>query len=237
MAEAETQKPEPVVKPVKAKKLKIDGRKVAYWNAFAISFATFFGTALIFNAIASIITNQTKGEWYFGIPFSGLFTSWDITYGLPSSLILAAIALGLGIFSVVSVNKITDADALKKAWKCNAKIFGVLTGLYALSLCLTCLYSLMNIKKGAGDFQGQLWLSGFLPTLIMGGVSGFIFAMSVSIAKGKTALVRVMSFIAVSVAALAIALVFTERMIVIHSKKSASSVLEDTKKSLWDYLF
>ena len=237
MAEAETQKSEPVVKPVKTKKLKIDGKKVAYWNTFAISFATFFGVALIFNAIASIITNQTKGEWYFGIPFSGLFTSWDIAYGLSSTLILAAIALGLGIFAVATVNKITDAEALKKAWKCNAKVFGVLTGLYALSLCLTCLYSLMNIKKGAGDFQVDLWLSGFLPTLIMGGVSGFIFAMSWQIAKGKTALVRVMSFVAVSVASLAFAMVFIERMVVIHSKKSASSILDDTKKSLWDYLF
>ena len=237
MAEAETQKPEPVVKPVKAKKLKIDGKKVAYWNAFAISFVTFFGVALIFNAIASIITNQTKGEWYFSVPFSGLFTSWDIAYGLPSTVIISTIALGLGIFGVATVNKITDADALKKAWKCNAKVFGVLTALYALSVCLICVYSLMNIKKGAGEFQGQLWLSGFLPTLIMGGVSAFIFAMSLSITKGKTALVRVMSYIAVSVASLAFAMIFIERMIVIHSKSSTSSVLENTKKSIWDYLF
>ena len=236
MAEAATQAPEPVVKPVKAKKFKIDGKKAAYWNAFAISFSVFFGVALIFSAIASIITSQTKGEWYFDVPFLGLATSWDVAYGLPATVIVSAIGLALGIFAVVSVNKITDAEALKKAWKCNAKIFGTLTGLYALSLCLICVYSLMNIKKGAGEFQKDLWLSGFLPTLIMGGVSAFIFAMSVSIAKGKTALVRVMSFIAVSVAALAFTMIFIERMIVIHGKGSSSSVLEDTKSSIWDLL-
>ena len=233
MAEAETQKPAPVVTKVKAKKIKIDGKKIAYWNAFAISGSIFFGVAIIFNAIASLITSQTKGEWYFGVPFSGLLTSWSNAFNLPSEVILAALVLGLGIFAVTTVNKITDAEALKKAWKCNAKIFLGLTTLYALSLVLICIYSIMNIQKGAGEFQKDLWLSGFLSTLIMGGVAGFIGVVSLAIAKGKTVLVRIMSYIAVSVASLAFMMMFIERIVTIHSSKSTST---SELKSLWDAL-
>ena len=235
MAEAETQQSAPVVKKVQTKKLKIDGKKVAYWNAFAISASIFFGIAIIFNAIASLITSQTKGEWYFGIPFSGLLTAWDITYNLPAVVILATLVLGLGIFGVVTVNKITDAEALKKAWKCNAKIFLGLAALYAVSLVLVGIYSLMSIKKGAGEFQKDLWLSGFLPTLIMGGVAAFIGFMSVEIAKGKTALVRVLSYVAVSVAAVAFTMMFVERLVTIHSKKTSYDT-SSTLDSLWDLL-
>ena len=102
MAEAETQKPAPVVTKVKAKKIKIDGKKIAYWNAFAISGSIFFGVAIIFNAIASLITSKTKGEWYFGVPFSGLLTSWSNAFNLPSEVILAALVLGLGVFAVIA---------------------------------------------------------------------------------------------------------------------------------------
>jgi hypothetical protein len=231
MAEAANQQPAPVVKPVQAKKIKIDGKKIAYFNAFALSFATFFGIALIFNAIAGF----TKGKWSFGIPFSGIFLSWDISY-VPNIVILAFIALAMSIFGLVTVNKITDADALKKAWCANAKVFMVLTTGYVVAAIATCVYSLMYIKDGAGPTQKALWLNGFIPTLVMGGVSFGIAAISKAIAGGKTALVRVMSYIALTVASIAFILMFVQQLVSIHGKKSSSSYDFDDYSDLWDLL-
>lgn len=232
MAEAANTQPAPVVKQVKAKNIKIDGKKVAYFNTFALSFATFFGVALIFNAIGSLISTQTKGYWHFGIPFAGLFTGWDLS-AVPTVIILALMTLVCGIAGLVTVNKITDADALKKAWCCNAKVFFGLTALYVLAMVATCLYSLCSIKKGAGSMQKNLWLSGFIPTLVMGGVSFFIAFMSKSIAAGKTALVRVMSYIALSIASLAFVMVFIDHFVEYYSKKGSSySDYDDLQNSI-----
>lgn len=236
MAEAETQQSAPVVKPVQAKKVKIDGKGAAYFNTFAISFAIFFGVALIFHSIGALITSQTKGSWTFGIPFSGLFTSWDNSY-VPNAIILAFLTLICGIAGLVSVNKITDADALKKAWKCNFKVFGTLSLLYAIAFIATCIYSVCSIKKGAGPAQKSLWLSGAIPTVVMGGVSCFIAFMSKSITAGKTALVRVMSYIALSVASIAFVMVFIDHFVEFYSKKSSSSYDDiDNYLDIWNSL-
>jgi hypothetical protein len=237
MAEAETHQSAPVVKPVQAKKLKIDGKKVAYYNAFATSFAIFFGVAVLFNAIGILITTQAKkASWSFGIPLSSIFASWDISY-VPNVVLFAFLALALAIFGLLSINKITDAEALKKAWKCNSKVFFLLAGLYGVAALATCVYALMYIKKGAGPTQKSLWLNGFIPTLVMGGVSAFIGAISKSIANGKTALVRVMAYIAISIASVSFIMMFIEELVDIHSKKSSAlDTIENYTDSIWDFL-
>lgn len=228
MAEAATQQSAPVVKPVQAKKIKVDGKKIAYFNTFALSFATFFGVALIFNTIGALINhNAKKANWYFDIPFLGSVLSFDIANGLPSVVLLAFLVLALAIAGLVTVSKITDAESLKKSWCVNAKVFMAITALFGVSAIATAIYSLMSIKKGAGKAEGSLWLNGFLPTAIMGAVSFGIAAISKAIANGKTALVRVMSYIAISVASIAFIMMFIDQMIYLHKKSSSSYDYDD----------
>jgi len=229
MAEAANQQPAPVVKQVQTKKIKIDGKKVAYYNAFAISFATFIGVAVIFNAIAGF----TKGKWSFGIPFSSILLSWDISV-VPNIIIFGVLALVLAIFGLTSVNKITDADALKKAWGLNKRFFGLIAAAYAINLVTIAIYSLMSIKKGAGKFQAELWLESFIPSLVMGAVAFGISSISKAIAGGKTQLVRTMSYIALSVASVAFIMMMVEQLVSIHGKKSVSDI-DDLEEGL-DYL-
>lgn len=223
MAEAATQESAPVVKPVQAKKIKVDGKKVAYFNTFALSFATFFGVALLFNSIGCLIVHTSKKTlpmgWYFDIPFINNILSWDITSGLDGHVLLGVLVLVLAIAGLVTVNKITDADALKKSWCVSAKVFTAIALLFGISAITTAIYSLMIIKEGCGKAEGSLWLNGFLPTAIMGGTSFGIAAISKAIANGKTALVRVMSYIAISVASFAFILMFIDQMVQLHPSK------------------
>lgn len=222
MAEVETQKSESVTKSIKAKKLKIDNRKIAIFNAFATSFAIFFGTILLFNIMTLIFDAVTGARLQFSVPFMSIFVGWDVAYGLPSTLLFAGMALACGIFSVVSMSKNTNAEAIGKTWKYNLFIFAALTVLYVLSAILVCFYSFLTIGKGAGPFQLSLWLSGFLPTVVTGCIAAFIVMMSWSIVKGKTKFTNIMNIIAVSVSALAFLIIAIAMTIAFHSSSSSA---------------
>ena len=133
-------------------------------NAFAIAFACFYGFALIIAAIAGFTT-----KWSFNVPFVGTFLS--NTNQTSIWLITAIAALALGIFGIVSTNKLTDLDSVKKSWKVISGVFLVMASIFAIEMVATAIYSLMGIGRKSGVSQGQLWLNGFLAQLIAGGAA------------------------------------------------------------------
>ena len=203
----------PVVDPVKMPKMKINSSALAKMNAWAIAGATFFGFCAIFVAIAGF----TK-EWSFSFPVFGLFLGSNA--GISSSLLVALFALLFGIFAIITINKVTDAETTKKTWGCIAKLFLALAVIYAVDMIGIVIYSLMSVGRRAYD-QGQLWLSSFLPTVILFGGSIGMHFIAKAIANGKTSLLRIMSIVAVCIAGVAFILVFIQTMVSFYGKKSA----------------
>ena len=212
----------PVVDPVKMPKMKINSSALAKMNAWAIAGATFFGFCAIFVAIAGF----TK-EWSFAFPvFSFLLGA---NAGISTSLLVSLFALLFGIFVIVTINKVTDAETTKKTWGCIAKVFFAFMVVYAVDMIGIIIYSLMSIGRRNYD-QGTLWLSSFLPTVILfGGATGMHF-IAKAISNGKTSLLRIMSIVAVCIAGVAFILVFIQTMVSFYGKKT--SYLEKATQDL-----
>jgi len=205
-----------VVDPIKIPKMKVSNSVLAKLNAWATAGATFFGWATIFVAIAGF----TK-KWHFSMPLLSNFLSAANTGEVPSSLIMAIAALACSIFAIVTIGKITDADALKKTWRHIASVFLALTLIYVLDMVAIILYSLMSLGRKSFS-QGQLWLSSFLPTLILCVGSTAMYFVARAIVAGKTSLLRLLSIIAVAIASIAFVLVFIQQMVSFYGKSSTS---------------
>lgn len=228
MAEANHTSQAPVVEQVKMPKMKVDGSKIAYVNAFATAGAIFFGVAAIFNAIAGF----TKGKWIFGIPFDGILGSFSNS--MYSYFFMGILTFVLGLVSFLTVSKITDAGAITKAWKCIFKVNLVLLALFAIDMISMILTSLIGLGEKSGVVQKDLWLSGFLPTVIMALVAGVIAFVAKSIASGKTQLLRIMTLVALGVGSVAMIMVFISQIVGMYGKKSSS--YSDYLDDVDDYL-
>lgn len=221
MAEANHTSNTPVVEQVKMPKMKVDGSKIAYVNAFATAGAIFLGVATIFNAIAGF----TKGKWAFEIPFSGIIGSFDVsTY---SYFFMGILTFVLGLVSFLTVSKITDAGAITKAWKCIFKVNLVLLVLFGIDMISMILTSLIGLGKSSGVDQKSLWLNGFLPTVIMALTACVIAFVAKAIASGKTQLLRIMTLVALGVGSVSMIMVFISQIVGMYSKKSSYSDYED----------
>ena len=217
-----------LVEPVKIPKMKIAGDKVAGINAFAISFAVFFGAMTIFSAIAGF----TKGDWSFGIPFMGAAFA---NVGLASTLITGLLAVVFAVIGLVTIGKITDRESLTKSWNAISKVFFVLTCIYVMSMVGIALYSLFALGKKGLD-HGDLWLSSFLPNFITAVVAGVMAYMSKMIAGGKTAVLRALSIVAIGVASIGLVLVIVQTLVGFYGEKSSSSSsYEDYYQDILDY--
>ena len=208
---------QPVVDPVKMPKLKIDKHKFAFVNAWSIALAIFLGWSAIFAAIAGF----TK-EWAFGIPFFGRFMGTNA--GAPTILLTALFALAFGIFGFVTLKKVTDAEATKKAWDCISKVFLGFVFVYAIDMIAIVIYSLMSLgrSKDLSFDQGTLWLNSFLPTVICCVGAAAIWFMGKQIAEGKTSVLRIASIIAGCIAVVAFILVFIQLLVSYYSKSGSS---------------
>ena len=223
----------PVVDPVKMPKMKISSSALAKMNAWAIAGATFFGFCAIFVAIAGF----TKGKWIFSFPIFTAILGVNATSFVSTALLVALFAVLFGVFAIITINKITDAETTKKTWACIAKTFLAFAVVYAVDMVGIIIYSLMSIGRKHYD-QGPLWLSSFLPTVILfGGALGMHF-IARAIAHGKTGLLRVMSIVAVCIAGVALILVFIQSMVSFYGKSSKSSYedLLDDYSGLFDLL-
>ncbi len=215
----------PLVDAAKMPKMKLSSEKLANINAFASAFAIFFGIAAIFSAIAGF----TKGKWSVGVPFIGIFFS---NASLVSNLVLTAIfALCAGIIAIMTVHKLTDAESVKKAYGKVACVTLGIAAFFAIEMVATAIYSLMTIGANKTVNQGTLWLSNFLPQLIMCANAVLVCFLAKQIAAGKTEMLRLVNYLALGIAILAFLLVFIQSMVNLYGKKSSSSYLDDSDYS------
>ena len=227
-----------VVGDVSIPKFKMSGKRAAYVNAAAIAAATYLGVVAIFGAISGF----TNGDWLFSVPpiISAIFGANSVSLlGIsvsvgPSALFITGLlALVSGVIGFLTLKKLTDAGAVKHAWKIVAEIFGVITGLFLINLIGIVLWSLFGLGEKSGVDQGNLWLSVFLPTLIKAVLAGAIFFLAKKIAAGKLEVLRLLGFVATGIAVIAFILVIVQTMIGFYGKKSSSSVFDDDYDFDW----
>lgn len=209
----------PVVDPVKMPKLKTNAKTLATLNTWAIAFATFVGFFGVFMAISLF----TKGKWSFSPAITTIIPFGAGGVGLASSvafmLFIVLAALGLGIYGIITIGKLTDADALKKAWKNVFHTLVFFTAVYAVHMFALIITSLVMIGKSSGTgntTQKTIWLSHFLPSTIMGLAAVALAFLAKTIAAGKTANARIASFLGIGIAGVAFILTFIALMVFIY---------------------
>jgi len=197
-------------------KMKSSGEKAAILNAFALSFAVFFGFASAFSAIAGLI----KSDWTFNIPFMGAILS-NVNY-ISIAFVTALLAVVFAIIGLITIKKATDKNALSRSWYCVSKVFLVLTIIYSVVLIAIALYSLLGVGRKSGVSHKDLWLNNFLPNLILAVGAGVVCCYAKAIAKGKTAVLRAFSAIAITIAAAGLILVVIQTCIGFYDSKSSN---------------
>ncbi|MBR3220511.1 hypothetical protein IKF76_01435 [Candidatus Saccharibacteria bacterium] len=230
----EKQASKSVVGDVTIPKLKMNGKRAAYINAAAVAIATYFGVVAIFGAIAGF----TKGDWAFSTPgIVSAFFGTSLGMIAPTTLFVTTmLALVGGVIGFFTLKKLTDAAAVKHAWSIVAEVFGVVTGLLAIYLISTVLWSLFGLGEKSGVSQGDLWLSTFLPAVIKTVLAGAIFFLAKKIAAGKLEVLRIFSMVSSGIAVVALIIVIVQTMISFYDKKSSSdarSLLEGYDWSDW----
>ena len=211
MAETSNQ---PVVEPVKMPTIKLERKSLSAANAWAIALSLFFGYSAIFSAIAGF----TK-KWIFSIPFFGRFMGTNVA--VPTLFLTVLFAVTFGIFGLVTLGKVTDAEATKKSWNNISKLFLGFVFVYVIDMVAIAIYSLISIGRGKSFDQGALWLNSFLPTLISTVGAGAIWLIGKQIAAGKTAVLRVVSIVAAGVAVVAFILVFVQMLVKFYGKSNS----------------
>ena len=225
MAEIENK---PVVEPVKMPKIKIEHKKLATVNAFAIALAMFLGYCTIFAAISGF----TK-KWDFAIPFFGRFMGTNAA--VPTSLLAALFAVVFAIFGFVSLGKVTDAEATKKSWDLVSKVFFGFVIVYIVDMIAIVIYSLLSIGRGKSFDQGNFWLDSFLSTVICCVGAGVMAYIGKQIAAGKTSLLRIASLAATALAIIGFIIVFIQILVNFYGEKSKSSY--DTYREATDSFY
>lgn len=227
----ETQE-KPVVDPVAMPKIKMDKHNIATANAWAIALSMFLGYSAIFNAIAGF----TKGKWTFAIPFFSKFMGTNVA--APTSLLTGLFAVALAVFSLVTLKKVTDAEATKKAWGCISKVFLGFVCVYVIDMIGIAIYSLMSLGRGKSFDQGALWLCSFLPTVICAIGAGAIWLVGKQIAEGKMSVIRIVSIAGIALASVGLVIVFIQQLVSYYSKDSSYDYSDYSSlfKGLEDYL-
>ena len=228
--ETESGAAKPVVDAVKMPKVKIENSKIAKLNAWCIALSIFFGWATIWTAISGF----TK-SWRIVLPGPA---SWLVANSNPASgvLVLGAIAVTAAIVALLTIRKITDAEALKKAWSCVATTFLLITCIYAVNIVIMMIYALMMIGSKYID-QGDLWSMGFVGLLLHGLGAATVWFLARMIANGNNKVLRILSFVAIGIAAVALILAFIQVLVSTYGKKKASiDSLDDVDwSSIFDY--
>jgi len=202
----------PVVDPVKMPKLKTDAKTLAALNTWSLAAAIFIGFAGMFSAISLF----TKGDWVFTPAISDIFLSGNSSIA-PFALLCTLGATALGLFGILTIGKITDADALKKNWKHVFHVCLFLLGFYVLHLVVLILEALIMIGKSSGTrIQKTIWLNGFLPSIIMALGTGALAFLARTIAGGKIANARIASFLGIGFGGVAFILAFIATMVLIY---------------------
>ena len=214
--ETESDAAKPVVDAVKMPKVKIENGKIAKLNAWCIALSVFFGWATIWTAIAGFAK-----KWSIELPnITRLFVASDSPLG-STLLVTGALSVTAAIIALVTIRKITDAEALKKAWSCVAITFLIITGVYAVNIVIMMIYALMMIGSKSIN-QGTLWSCCFVGLLLHGLGAATVWFLAHLIAKGNNKVLRILSFVAIGIASVALILAFIQCLVSTYSKKSSS---------------
>jgi hypothetical protein len=214
--------PAPIVPNVQLPKLTMPQEPLATLNAFSIALSIFFGAISIFGAIASFAE-----KWSFGIP---IISPFNIA-GIPAVFITAFIAVVFGVIGLFTVGKITDAEALRTSYSKAGGFFTILSIIFTSIAIATIFYALFGLGKKSGVVQKTLWLNGFLPAILVAitTIASTIFTKQV--AAGKTALLRLFSFISLGVAVIGFILVTISTLVGFYGESSSSYDYDDIYNS------
>ena len=125
---------------------------------------------------------------------------------------------------------------MKGSWKCVRNVFIVIAAIEVVKMIALAIYSLCGIGEKSGVEQGYLWLNGFLSNSLAALAATGIAFIAHAIANGKTAVLSVMRFVALGVAAVACILVFVSTIVNFYNKKSSSSYSTSDYSSILDLL-
>jgi len=210
-------------------KLKLGSEKAAAVNAFALSFAAFFGVTAIFAAIAGF----TKGDWLFQIPLIGIVLA-NVGF-ISTAIITSMLSVAFALIGLSTLKQITDKKDLEKPWRCVAKVFLTLTVIYAISLIALAIYSLLGVGKKSGVSHKHLWLSNFLPNVITAATAFTIHWFAKQIAAGKAAILKTFSLLAIAIACIGFILVIVQCLVGFYGKGGSSSGTDALDKMLDNY--
>lgn len=216
----------PVVKAVKMPKLKLSSKAVVAVNAVTVTGALYLGILAIMGGVSAL----AKWKWsVFGTPE---VKTW--LFGGASSLFtVAVLAVALAVMGYATINKITDANALKKAYGVVAVVMTVWAGLMAVGVLATGLYGLMGVGDKSGISHTSLWLGDFIPLVIKLVVTVGLALLARKIAEGKIEVLRLMSLVMLGIVGLGLILAVVQTFIGFYAKPASS--LDSLKD--WTTLF
>jgi hypothetical protein len=200
--------------PVQKKSLPQSG--LAAINAFSLIYAVEAGLyAVVFGIIA-----LTQGRVGAGTAYP--------------TLLIGISALVFGLLAFLTMKKITDKEAVKKAYGVAAVVLLIQTVLLASLTVGTALYALFSV--GVGSIQGGLWLNGFLPLLGATVVSaGLLVAAKKAYDGLASKILPIMIYVALGVAGLGILLATIATFVGWYG--SGGSSVYDNIPSYYDSLY
>ena len=187
---------------------KISAPMIAKLNTWTIALSCFIGFACIFSAIAGF-----SDSWTFYIPAFSVFFGANVTH-VPAEFMASFIALAAAIFGIATLKKVTDKETQRETWHKVANLFLGISVIYLINLAGIVFYSIMMLGKPT--LQGGLWLSNFLPTLIMFGAAIGMHFIAKTIYHDKPSLIKTMAIVAICVAGVGVFLTFTESIVVTY---------------------
>ena len=191
-------------------------------NAISFAAAAIFGGIGVFAAIA----NFTKGNWtIFSPSIENTFLS------VPMSFFLAILAILFGLLAKMTIKKVSDATLLNKAYGLVAVVSGLVSVLFVTIAISVAIFALIAVGSKSVD-QGDLWLSGFLSSLICGGVAFGTAFIAKKVYDGKIAILPMATNIVLGVTALSAVLMLISTIVNLYSNNSGYGSYGDALDSL-----
>ncbi|MDR0591153.1 MAG: hypothetical protein LBG75_01155 [Candidatus Nomurabacteria bacterium] len=192
-------------------------------NTVSLSLA---GVLSVFSVLTAA-ANFTKGEWLFTSPYFNGLTN------IPLTLVLSVAAVLFAVIATITLKKITDADILKKAYSIVA-VVAITATVIALSAALSAvLLSLLTVGVEGND-QGAIWLSGFLPAMIVAVITTGLALLAKAVACGKISILPVVTYAVLGIASFSLLLWIISDLVYLYSDNDASEYSR-LKDRLYEY--
>ncbi|MDR0397979.1 MAG: hypothetical protein LBH36_02235 [Candidatus Nomurabacteria bacterium] len=216
----------PVVAPVKINAPQASQGLITTLNGVSLAFAALFSVVSVFAAIATF----TDGEWSFDIP---IISSFNIS-GASTLFVTALASLVFALVSFFTVRKITDAEKLKSVYATWSVVYAIISVIFVSAVVATVFYALFVVGDKSVSQKG-LWLSGFLPSLIVAATSVAITLLYKAVAGGKLAILSIINLVVMCVAVLGLLLTIISIFVQYYGDKKSNNSYSDYSRVLEDY--